>query len=354
MHAHPTPQSRDRMYVVFWKKGNKAPNLEYTPKAWCSCCEKQVNSVQSWRNPRRQFGKYKQQYDYRCPSCGVLVDPYYFAAFNVIDWTIPGKKIGDRKKDLALNTIERIKYGIDKYKNSEFVIYLDHSKGMPLTSHIDDPMRTQTTRQISAIITTRYTSGIDCRVKGMNDTIGTQPGDVSHAVMSMPSIMTKGGYNGGSNSLESVEPTITTQHNFGVAGVPFIVENFKQSKTKEMNKPIGSMTTNVKHGILSNQSVNAFLSYYYGNNQASGITDPTGSMTTKDRVSLVMRPTDKIEIDDCTYRMLMPHEVKAAMAFDREYVVCGTGKDQVRQLGNAVTPPAMEWLIKRSVESLNC
>ena len=134
----------------------------------------------------------------------------------------------------------------------------------------------------------------------MNDTIGTQPGDVSHAVMSMPSIMTKGGYNGGSNSLESVEPTITTQHNFGVAGVPFIVENFKQSKTKEMNKPIGSMTTNVKHGILSNQSV------------------------------------------------------KAAMAFDREYVVCGTGKDQVRQLGNAVTPPAMEWLIKRSVESLNC
>ena len=43
MHAHPTPQSRDRMYVVFWKKGNKAPNLEYTPIAWCCCCDKQVN-----------------------------------------------------------------------------------------------------------------------------------------------------------------------------------------------------------------------------------------------------------------------------------------------------------------------
>ena len=35
MFAHPTPQSRDRMYVVFWKKGNTAPNLRFTPTAWC-------------------------------------------------------------------------------------------------------------------------------------------------------------------------------------------------------------------------------------------------------------------------------------------------------------------------------
>jgi DNA (cytosine-5)-methyltransferase 1 len=31
MFAHPTPQSRDRMYVVFWKKGNRAPEPGHLP-----------------------------------------------------------------------------------------------------------------------------------------------------------------------------------------------------------------------------------------------------------------------------------------------------------------------------------
>src|SRR5579872_3918449 len=35
MFAHPTPQSRDRMYVVFWKRGNRAPNLNIAPRAFC-------------------------------------------------------------------------------------------------------------------------------------------------------------------------------------------------------------------------------------------------------------------------------------------------------------------------------
>jgi site-specific DNA-cytosine methylase len=31
MFAYPTPQSRDRMYVIFWKKGNKKPNFLVAP-----------------------------------------------------------------------------------------------------------------------------------------------------------------------------------------------------------------------------------------------------------------------------------------------------------------------------------
>ena len=75
-------------------------------------------------------------------------------------------------------------------------------------------------------------------------------------------------------------------------------------------------------------------------------------MTTKDRVALVLRPTEKIDIEDCTYRMLKPHEVQAAMAFGKDYIVLGNSRDQVKQLGNAVTPPAMEWLVQKCVESL--
>ena len=283
MHAHPTPQSRDRMYIVFWKKGNKAPDLEYKPKAFCGCCEKEIDSVQSWRNPRKQFGKYRQQYDYRCPRCSTIVEPYYYAAFNVIDWTIPGQRIGDRKKDLAPNTRARIEYGLKKHGNSDFVIYLDHSKAGHLTSGIKDPINTQTTAQVAALIT-------------------------------------RGGYNGNSQPISDPEPTITTQHNFGIVGVPLrqfivnhkknmnpksigdpigtmttkdgfgilappmIIENNGTSTFRDINKPIGAITAGgINHGILSNESVNAFLSYYYGNAQVSGLDVPTGTMTTKER-----------------------------------------------------------------------
>lgn len=81
-HAHPTPQSRDRMYVVFWKKGNKAPNLEYTPSAYCPKCTNDTLAVQTWKRPDVKFGKYKQQYVYCCPSCTTVVEPYYYASFN--------------------------------------------------------------------------------------------------------------------------------------------------------------------------------------------------------------------------------------------------------------------------------
>ena len=41
------------------------------------------------------------------------------------------------------------------------------------------------------------------------------------------------------------------------------------------------------------------------------------------------------------------------MAFNKDYVVCGDTKQQTKQLGNAVTPPVMEWIIEQCVESLS-
>jgi DNA (cytosine-5)-methyltransferase 1 len=41
------------------------------------------------------------------------------------------------------------------------------------------------------------------------------------------------------------------------------------------------------------------------------------------------------------------------MAFERDYQILGSGKDQVKQCGNAVTPPVMEWLTDMCIQSLN-
>lgn len=364
MHALPCPQSRDRMYVVFWKKGNKAPNLDFCPQAYCHCCGKEVESVQSWKNTNKKFGKYKQQYVYRCPRCANEVNPYYYSAFNVIDWSKPGQRIGDRKKPLAANTMRRIEYGMEKCKDSSFVIYTDNSSVLNRASGITDPMYTQTTRQVAALVTKgSYSMMIDehnknGKCRGLNEHVSTVlSGGGHHGVVSLPILIKN--YGGGFDpkhapiSLDKVTGTMKTVDSHGLLGIPFIVENRGQSTFRPIDQAMSTQTSMITHGLVSNQSVNAFLSYYYGNSQASGMQAPINTVSTRDRVSLVLSSPDNIDINDCTYRMLLHNEIQAAMAFDPDYVVCGSGKDKVRQLGNAVTPPVMEWLLERGIETFN-
>lgn len=114
----PAPQWRDRIYIVFTRKGIPLPDLKPAPPAWCQACDKQVLAVQTWRNNRR-IGKYKQQYDYRCPNIRcrhALVEPYIRPAASIIDWTNLGVRIGDRPehglRPLVANTVKRIQSGL--------------------------------------------------------------------------------------------------------------------------------------------------------------------------------------------------------------------------------------------------
>jgi DNA (cytosine-5)-methyltransferase 1 len=90
--------------------------------------------------------------------------------------------------------------------------------------------------------------------------------------------------------------------------------------------------------------------YYYSSHQAR-IADPVFTVTGTDRAGLV-GALEHLTVDDLTFRMLAPHEIGAAMAFPGRYVVLGTNRDRVKQYGNAVTPPVMEMILSRCVESL--
>lgn len=356
MHTHPTPQSRDRMYVVFWKKGNKKPDLAIRPKAYCAHCVKETETYQSWKNSEKKWGKYKTQYNFRCPTCNNIVEPFYYAAFNCIDWSLPGTRIGDRKKELSENTMQRIRYGMDKYWN--------------------EPQ----------IITTRYTTGIDFRVRSASSPLPTQPGDQSHAILNpfvmngeyshdnrkvrnaikdaaftqttratnaivLPYIIKNyGGPPQNPVAMNSALGTLTTNDHHGMVTPPLIVENKGQSKSRPGTDPLGSLTTVPSNGVVSTEAMQSFLSYYYGgSDMASHVTEAVRTLRGGDGVSLV---NVKPKVEDCYYRMLLPHEVKLGMAFGEEYIVLGNSKQQVKQLGNAVTPPAMEFLIERCIETL--
>lgn len=393
MHFWPTPQSRDRMYVVFWKKGNKAPMLEYTPKSYCQHCSKDINAIQSWK-PNRSFGKYKKQYVYCCPLHGTIVEPYYYAAFNCIDWTDLGKRIGDREKQLAPNTIKRIDYGLNKFGKEPFIfhtMYSDQARGV-VRDLKQSPAFAQTSFTSQAIgipfiIDDKQTTGINFRVRSAVDqtinTIHTDPRlkivmpfivkaeNTSHieankatnalhtqATRQTMGIVTPfivdGNFDAKASRTHSILEELTTMNTHQRNGIvfPLIIDNKGTGLSKPTTKPLPSQTTVGTSGILTPESMSAFLaSYHNGSHCVNHFTEPVGTIPTKENLSLINYSNP--EIENCHYRMLKPQEIKLAMAFDADYKILGSGKDQVKQCGNAVTPPVMEWLTDMCIQSLN-
>src|SRR5690606_25545066 len=126
MHANPrsvhaAPQSRDRLYVGYWHESlGRTPDWDkwLRPRAWCSGCEKHVQAMQVFKDPKRDMGRYRQQYLYRCPNTSFrnqVVEPEALPAAVAIVWSIPGQRIGDRAKPLAYKTLQRIEAGLKQF-----------------------------------------------------------------------------------------------------------------------------------------------------------------------------------------------------------------------------------------------
>lgn len=316
MFAHPAPQSRDRMYVVFWRKGNKAPNLDIHPAAWCARCEKDVAAVQTWKNGRTA-GRYRDQYIYSCPHCADQVQPYYYAAASAIDWALPIERIGDRQKPLKEKTLARIRAGLQKFGRQALGVELGfthatNNRAFPL----DGPMRTQTTRQTMGLVMPpmlvgNYSPGWVRPVTEPTGTVTTQ----DHHALLIPYYST-----GAASGTDDPLPTVTTRDRFALAIPPFILGYY--------TRPSGQGAA------------------------ISGVDEPMPTQSTQPRHYLV-QPGDIPAVEDCGFRMLQPHEIQAAMAFPADYKVLGNKREQVKQLGNAVTPPAMAILMQRIVETFN-
>lgn len=127
------PQHRNRGYVVFTREGIPLPDLEVRPRAICPHCGP-VQARQVWRNPRRRkVGSWGVQYDYRCPNraCGHLIlDPATRPIGDVIDWSVPGTRIGDGRPDrkkftpYAASTQARVAAGLERYGHEPHVTML--------------------------------------------------------------------------------------------------------------------------------------------------------------------------------------------------------------------------------------
>jgi DNA (cytosine-5)-methyltransferase 1 len=348
MHAQlgglPAPQSRDRMYVMFWKKGNTKPDFDkLRPLAYCPSCDETVRALQVFKKPNERWGRYRAQYLYRCPKVACrngVVEPGWRPASDAIDWGIEGTRIGDREKPLAEKTMARIRAGLEKYgrgplhleaagntydsasagRGGDYFriwpteepfrtlhgsaskgLVIDAVRGAPIITHTDDPFRTQTTS---------YTRGLLIPVEGR---LGKEAQSLSHPMR-----------------------TQTTRNETAL-----LMPYYGSSKPQKVTDPIGTLTTVDRYAMITLR----------GQNAPKDVYDPLDTFAANGNHHALMgvRPP---EVEDCTFRMLEPHEVTWGMAFPKDYTMTGTKREMVKQAGNAVCPPNARDLGMIAAESL--
>ncbi|MFK5689572.1 DNA cytosine methyltransferase [Ornithinimicrobium sp. LYQ92] len=374
MHAaglgDPAPQSRDRLYVVFHRKGNVRPDFQAAlrPKAYCDSCDTTVAAMQAWKRPDHTgVGRYRSQYVYRCPNVACrnqIVEPAWLPASTIIDWDIPGQRIGDRARPLAEKTRKRIAAGIARYwtpihleaaGNTYDAADPKHARhGDPNSYYrawsVDEPLRTLHTIESKALAVP--VEGRDGKVaQSMERALRTQTTrlETGLAYPAPPFIAELRG--GGSTARPAAHPlaTLTASGNHHALITSYYGSNTRGARPT--SDPLDAVTTTARHALLMR------------NNTARGdqgqmstpIHEVARTITTTGHQSL-LTPGDiaaaEAHVDDVLFRMLEPAECARAMAFPTSYVMLGNRREQVRLAGNAVTPPAARDLIACVVATL--
>lgn len=310
----PAPQWRDRIYVVFVQEGMRKPDLEPRPAAHCEHCG-EVNAFQSWRNGKR-WGKYRQQYDYRCPTCKRIVEPYVRPASSVIDWTNLGTRIGDRARPLAEATMNRIRAGLTAYPSDPTLLTVNHSghegRATPAAAA---PLSSRTAKIGDGVL---VPSGA-FYVKNYGG--HALPQHMAHPIGNPFGVVTA------NDSHSLVVPP--------QADGSFVVTLRRNGTAAPVTDPLTGVSAGGNHHGL-------VVPYRRGT--AKPASDPMLTLGTRDSAGLV-RPA--VDVEDCYFRMVQPREQLLAQRFRSDYIVHGNKGEQTMQAGNAVSVNAARWIGSR-------
>jgi DNA (cytosine-5)-methyltransferase 1 len=351
------PQSRDRAYIVFSKSGNKAPDLELRPVGHCPTCDTFVRSMQVFKRPSKswpfaRWGRYKQQYVFRCPrvACrNAEVTPFVAPAADAIDWSLRGARIGDRDKQLAPATLARIRVGLMRYGVAQLVpaggTWNDES------TPVNQPMRTRTTRESEGLAVPPAGLIVPCegregkQARSTDEPLRTQTTRAETALV----VPYRKGMTARPASVPM--PTVTTVDPAGVAFVAELRGGGCKQKVRPVTEPLATVCANGNHHMLVRNDMGDRMSAATAHESVGRVLD-----FARFAIGTAGDADDRGDLPpalaDSTFRMLEPDEIRRAMAFAEGYTLLGTRRERVKQLGNAVTPPAAEFLISRIAESL--
>lgn len=375
MHARPrvtavAPQSRDRLYVAYWLTAlGRRPDWDkwLRPRAHCPRCDTVVDAVQVFKHPGVDMGRYRQQYLYRCPrvSCrNHPVEPDASPAAAAIDWTIAGTRIGDRDEPLAPNTLARIKAGLRRYARP--VLAPAGGTWRDTASPVDAPTPARTTRESDGLACPPLLVPIEARpdktAASADAPLRTQTTRNETGLACPPLVVELRG--GGSFARSAGEPlaTVCARGNHHGLAVPpeaaaMVVRN--NSSTGDggehctpASQPLRTLTAAGHQSLVTWRHLVVACDR---TGHAHPIAAPLGAVTTRDRHAIAASSAEvdvDVDLDDVRFRMLEPHEIGRAMAFADTYTVLGNKRDQVRQYGNAVTPPVAEVIVSALVEAI--
>lgn len=311
------------------------------------------------------------------------------AAKEIIDWTIEGESIFARKKPLAPSTIERIAAGLRKFCGpaaEPFIVMLNaHTQ----PTSVKEPLPTVVAggnhaalcqpfiipqngggepRSTESPLPTVATKGAISLVKPfLIPFYGERPGqeprthDVDQPMPVLPCsnkfavvqpFIVQPAHGGGverrSTSIDAPLPTQPCSNRFALVA-PYIVplnHGKGDHRSYPTGQPMPTLTTLDAWGL-----VQPFLVKYYSNGDGKvghSVEEPLDTVTTKDRFGLAEAGVTRVGID-IRFRMLRPHELAAAMGFEK-YHFTGSRDEQVKQIGNAVEVNQAKALCKALLE----
>jgi DNA (cytosine-5)-methyltransferase 1 len=347
--------------------------------------------------------------------CHAEVYPGVLPAAAAIDWALPAERIGDRARPLAAKTIARIEAGLKRYARPPFLTplrsgrprtmqvsepfatvvadggnhglvdscppFLTIHRGGPdelRTASVDapaptltasgnhlgtvvppmlvpaggtwndgaasvaEPFRTRTTRDTEALVVP--VEGRDnVAARGTDEPLRTQTARLQDALV-VPLRGTNTAKAADSDPLDTV--AAAGNHHALVMRNNTTARGDAGQMSTPVDEPVRTITTTGHQSLIRWDHL---LVPYDRTGVARPVAEPMATQTTVQGEALV---GPQIAVDDCTFRMLEPHEIQAAMAFLPGYTVLGNKRERVRQLGNAVTPPAARDLIAALVEAI--
>lgn len=294
---------------------------------------------------------------------GNVLQPWR-AAREIIDWTIEGRSIFDRKKPLAPKTIARIAAGIKRYGGVWAEPFLVILRNNCTARSVDAPLPTITAggghiglieMDLKPFVLGQQSKASARSVENPVPTVSTA-GAISLIEPTVEPFLVPPAH--GERLRETPRtrdvrrplPTVTSHRTWGVVQ-PFITPQFgerdgQEPRTHDVDKPLPTVTS---HG--AGAIVEPFVTPYYGSTKVGKtVNEPLDTVTTKSRFGLVEPVVGSdggrlVEVNgqlyrlDIRFRMLKNHELARAMGFsddETEYEFVGTGEQVTRQIGNAV------------------
>ena len=314
----------------------------------------------------------------------------WIAARDIIDWSIPGTSIFDRKKPLADATIRRIAAGIEKYWGDYAKPFLAVLYGTSDVRSLDLPLPAVT-----------GSGAHHALIEPVPMLLGQQSGAAARSVdKPAPTVATAGaigviqpfitryqgdhaGQQDGDNRNHKIErplPCVDTSNRYALVE-PLLVEYYGNGQTKPVSNPVGTITTKDRFALLEPFMVkcchgggeerrvldikdpvpaltcsneNALVEPFVFNIGQGSATDRSRSID--EPLSTIVTKAEHCLIEagmrfDIRFRMLKNHELKRAQGFPDDYILTGNITEQTKQIGNAVPVNTARALAKAAMSA---